>query len=827
MDPGSARFEFHPVRCWRNLASSLIAGICIFTFHVAGVAADKQWTTEKANAWYAKQPWPVGCNFGPSTAINQLEMWQADTFDRKTIDRELGWAKSIGFNTVRVYLHDLLWTDKAGFLSRMDEFLTLADRHGIRVMFVLLDGVWDPFPEPGRQRNPRPHVHNSGWLQSPGVEIIKNPARHHELKPYIYGVVHHFRDDKRILAWDIFNEPDNINRPAYVKHEPENKAELILPLLTNAYNWARAANPSQPITAGVWIGNWADPSRLSPMERFMLEASDIITFHSYDAIDDVRKCVENLRRYGRPILCTEYMARPRGSTFDPILAYFKEQKVGAYNWGFVSGKTQTIYPWDSWEKAYTAEPPVWFHDIFRADGSPYEPEEVDYIRAVTGKRKSHRQAPIRVLIVDGQQLVFHDWKATTPEIRSILRQAGIFDVNVATTPPEKAAPAAWDRFQPQFRECDVVLLNYHGEDWPAATLDALEEFVASGGGLVTFHAGGSSFENRESFNRMIGLAWRNRNAGPGLALDEAGVRVNIARGEGRDSGHGPSKPFVVRTRQPNHPVMNDMPAQWTHAADELWNSLRGPAERLEILATALSPETRRHEPMAWTVQFGKGRVWATALGHDVTALRCAGFRTLVARGCEWAATGSVTLPVADGILPADLAAESDVPAFDSPPPPNPLLTSKPGEARVVRINAGSGSDEAVARQTWQRDQVSRIGGLGYVGGNAFSNDTIEDPLVRTCRFGEFEYRFDTANGNYDVTLIMGEPFFQSAGQRVFSVEAEGATIIADLDLFKEAGFGKRYKKAFRTTVRDGQLNLRFSATVNEALVSAIQVKAID
>jgi hypothetical protein len=348
--------------------------------------AREQWTVAEANGWYAKQPWLVGCNFSPSTAINQLEMWQAESWDPATIDRELGWAEKLGFNSVRVFLHHLLWDqDKDAFLKRMDQFLAMADKHRIGVMFVPLDGVWDPFPKLGRQRAPKPHLHNSGWLQSPGVEILKDPARHDELKAYISGVIARFRDDKRIHAWDIFNEPDNNNRNSYFKHEPTNKLELATVLLKKSFAWARDANPTQPITAGVWLGTWADPKKLSPMEKFMVEESDIITFHNYAKLDEVKQCVQNLRRYNRPILCTEYMARPRGSTFDPILGYFKQEKVGAYNWGFVAGKTQTIYPWETWTKTHTNEPAIWFHDIFRTNGKPFDPKEVEYIKSVTGK----------------------------------------------------------------------------------------------------------------------------------------------------------------------------------------------------------------------------------------------------------------------------------------------------------------------------------------------------------------------------------------------------------------------------------------------------------
>jgi hypothetical protein len=355
----------------------------------AGKEPTGRWSRSRADAWYNDKGWLVGCNFNPSTAINQLEMWQDETFDTATIDRELGWAEEIGFNSIRVYLHDLLWKqDRRGFLERMETFLEIAERHGIGVVFVLLDGVWDPFPKLGKQREPKPHVHNSGWVQSPGVEILKDPARHDELQGYIEGTIRHFRNDRRIHAWDLFNEPDNMNRPAYVEYEPENKAEYSLMLLKKAFSWARQVNPSQPITAAPWRGDWSSDEKLSAMDRFILGHSDIITYHCYSNLDEMKKRVEWLKRYGRPILCTEYMARPSGSTFENILPYLKDQNVGAYNWGFVAGKTQTIYPWASWTKTYTKEPPVWFHDILRKDGSAFDPAEVKLIQRLTGKSQS-------------------------------------------------------------------------------------------------------------------------------------------------------------------------------------------------------------------------------------------------------------------------------------------------------------------------------------------------------------------------------------------------------------------------------------------------------
>ena len=366
----------------------LLAVLCLlmFTTHRAN---GQIWPADKANAWYAQKPWPVGCNYGTSTAINQLEMFQADTFDPQQIDKELGWAEGLGFTSIRVFLHDLLWKeDSAGFLKRLDQFVEIADKHHISVMFALFDSVWDPNPQPGKQRAPKPYVHNSGWVQSPGAAILNDAAKRRELEPYVKGVVGHFKNDARVYAWDVINEPDNPNRTAYGTKELRNKADAALELMKLAFGWAREVNPVQPLTSGVWIGTWPDPAKLNATEKFQLENSDVITFHCYGKLDEMTKAVTNLKRYGRPIICTEYMARPRGSTFDPILGYLKDQHVGAYNWGFVSGKTQTIYPWDTWEKQYTAEPKVWFHDIFRQDGTPFDPAEVQYIRKITGAKGS-------------------------------------------------------------------------------------------------------------------------------------------------------------------------------------------------------------------------------------------------------------------------------------------------------------------------------------------------------------------------------------------------------------------------------------------------------
>jgi hypothetical protein len=371
----------------------LLAAFFIFQNCTVRQVATRQearaiWTPQQANQWYAQQGWLVGANFMPSTAINQLEMWQAATFDTLTISRELGWARSLGMNTSRVFLHDLLYEqDSLGFFQRIDVFLKIADRHQIKPMFVLFDSCWDPFPKTGLQRAPKPHVHNSGWVQSPGQNALKDPGQYPRLERYVKGVVKRFARDKRVLVWDVWNEPDNMTGPSYEKVELPNKVALVIPLLERSFVWARAANPSQPITSGIWVGDWSSHDKLKPIEKIQLEQSDIISFHNYDNGPEFEKRITWLQRYGRPLLCTEYMARPNNSTFQSFLPIAKKHNVAMYNWGFVDGKTQTIYPWDSWTKTYTAEPPLWFHDIFRSDGTPYRAEEVQLIRELTGSKK--------------------------------------------------------------------------------------------------------------------------------------------------------------------------------------------------------------------------------------------------------------------------------------------------------------------------------------------------------------------------------------------------------------------------------------------------------
>ena len=354
-----------------------------------------RWSVQRINDWYQNINWPIGCNYVPHNAINQLEMWQADTFSPFVIDKELSWAAKLGFNTVRVFLHHLLWEqDSAGFLKRMDEFLSIADKHGIKTMFVLFDAVWDPFPKLGKQKEPRTHVHNSGWVQSPGFDVLNNPDKYDDLRAYVEGVVARFKDDSRVLIWDIFNEPDNLNTGSYkdVKYIKD-KAVLSLQLMIKSIKWLRAIDPIQPITMAPWQSDWSESSTLSQIDHFMFTHADILSFHCYEGKHGMEKRILDLKRYQRPLLCTEYMARPFKSTFKNILPVLRKHDVGGYNWGFVAGKSQTHCAWESWEKETATEPGKWFHDIFKPDGQPYCAKEAAYIEkfnkkyAVTGERK--------------------------------------------------------------------------------------------------------------------------------------------------------------------------------------------------------------------------------------------------------------------------------------------------------------------------------------------------------------------------------------------------------------------------------------------------------
>ena len=365
-----------------------------------------QWPVEKAQAWYDKQPWLVGCNYIPATAINQIEMWQSASFDPKTIDKELGLAEGLGMNTLRVFLHDLVWGhDADGLYARMDQFLDICKRHHIRPLFVFFDDCHHPDPKLGPQPLPVPEYHNSGWVNCPARDLARRFAADkassqevNRLKGYIQGTLRHFKDDDRVLLWELYNEPGRGRGAGGELGSGAAKSafgDASARLLHQAWVWAREVNPMQP------IASCAEGSVGKLNTMIGQRNSDIISFHSYGQPDALERLIKSYAAKGRPALCTEYMARSHGSTFQGCLPVFKKHRVGCFNWGFVSGKTGTIWDWASRNGKDVdqlrrdgvvikpgqpfPEPKLWFHDIYRIDGTPFSQEEVDFIRKMTGK----------------------------------------------------------------------------------------------------------------------------------------------------------------------------------------------------------------------------------------------------------------------------------------------------------------------------------------------------------------------------------------------------------------------------------------------------------
>jgi hypothetical protein len=335
------------------------------------IVKNNRWTIEKATNWHNANPWIIGANFIASTAINQLEMWQESSFDAATIDKELQYAHKIGFNTMRVYLHSLAYkADPKGFKKRVNNYLHLANKHNIKTILVIFDDVWDKSPKIGKQPEPKPGTHNSGWVQDPGDPASREVANFPQLEIYVKDIIRTFKEDKRVLIWDLYNEPGN-----------SDKFSSSVPLLKKVFVWAREVNPSQPLTAGIW--QWS--KKFQEVNEIQALNSDIITYHHYGEPKDHEVVLNLLKTHGRPMVCTEYMARTRNSKFSNILPLLKNEKVGAINWGLVAGKSNTIYEWDK-PILNGAEPVEWFHDVFRKDGTPYQQDEVDFIKKISSEK---------------------------------------------------------------------------------------------------------------------------------------------------------------------------------------------------------------------------------------------------------------------------------------------------------------------------------------------------------------------------------------------------------------------------------------------------------
>jgi len=350
---------------------ALFAGVC---WCAAAPAAEPpsqapagRWSTERAWNWYRQQPWPCGLNYIPATAISYTEMWMDYDFDPKVIDGELALAEGLGLNCARVVLPFVVWErEPDAFKKRLDTFLQLCDKRGIKVMFALFDDcVFGPIQDPifGRQPEVVAGWYANGWTPSPGHGLVRDPSQWPRLERYVKDLLGTYANDKRVWVWDLYNEPTN-----------GGLGNVSIPLVEKVFGWAREVNPSQPLTLGQWNGNAA-------LNELIFRHSDVITFHDYGPVEHLARHIADLKRHGRPIICTEWLNRGRGSLVADCLPVFARERVGCMHWGLVNGKTQTHLNWG--HRPGQPDPPVWQHDLFHRDHRPYDAKELELFRRYT------------------------------------------------------------------------------------------------------------------------------------------------------------------------------------------------------------------------------------------------------------------------------------------------------------------------------------------------------------------------------------------------------------------------------------------------------------
>lgn len=368
--------------------------VLIMAFLIAPVVADAasrkgRWSEEKANEWYYSQDWAVGCDYIVSDAINQIEMWQESTFNPQLIDKELAVAEGLGFNTVRLFLHDLVYaSDPKGFKERIAQVLDICEKHGIKVVmtFFTNGGKFDEV-KLGQQPAPTPGVHNPEWRQTPGAKAVNDPAEWPRLEKYVKDILKTFKKDKRIYCWCLYNEPENDNRGAN-----------SLPLMRETFKWAWEVNPDQPLTAP-YASLMANDDRSNlAIWGFLAENCDIMSFHCYNPVATLMdKYINPLKKMNRPVICTECVGRPANTLFD-MYAICRKENIGVLSFGLYDSKMQCKFHWDSMKGA--KEPKVWFHDIFHADGTPYDQKEIDFIKEITADKKMVRGKASLTIMAD-------------------------------------------------------------------------------------------------------------------------------------------------------------------------------------------------------------------------------------------------------------------------------------------------------------------------------------------------------------------------------------------------------------------------------------------
>lgn len=352
----------------------------------------QQWSKEQAQAWYQQKGWLCGFNYLPSTAVNWTDIWQQETFDPETIDRELGWAADAGYNTLRINLPFIVWEhDRDGLLARIDHFLTLADRHGFSTMLTLMDDCGFSGDEPylGPQKPPVPGVHNSQAAASPGRDRVCNDQDWPQIERYIRDIVRAFRTDKRVLLWDLYNEPGNrgIFTTGTVEVFYDAKLEESAHrLMRKAFEWVREEDPEQPLTVCAWRlppEETGVHSYTHPLDKTALSLSDVVSFHAYTNTARMVAVLHHLQQLGRPLFCTEWLARHVGSTIEEQLPLMHVANVAPYQWGLVRGKTQTFLPWPVVMTSTTDYCRLWFHDVFEENGLPFAKAEMDLVRKLS------------------------------------------------------------------------------------------------------------------------------------------------------------------------------------------------------------------------------------------------------------------------------------------------------------------------------------------------------------------------------------------------------------------------------------------------------------
>ena len=356
--------------------TALLAAASAFltAIHAAGAnqPAASRWSVEKANAWAAANPWWCGVNYIPANAVNYTAMWDKTGFSPDVIRRELKLMSGMGMNCVRFVMQYKVYEDDPEyFAGAFEKFLSLCEEAGVKAMPVFFDdcafGV-NTDPVAGRQSEPLEGWYAWAWSPSPGHTMVVDEREHPKLERYVKDMISRHKNDRRILLWDLYNEPTN-----------GGLKKRSLPLLRKVFAWAREVDPSQPVSSGMWNGDKA-------LNEILLANSDVVTFHCYSSAKATAGVIKKLKAHGRPVICTEWMNRPVKSTVKDCLGIFADADVGCLSWGLVNGKTQTHLPW-----GHRPEMPpyrgAWQHDLYRGDLTPYDPAEIEAIKA-TIRRKS-------------------------------------------------------------------------------------------------------------------------------------------------------------------------------------------------------------------------------------------------------------------------------------------------------------------------------------------------------------------------------------------------------------------------------------------------------